>query len=970
MRKFNNFITKEIRTVKEANSECYYLEHAKTGAEIIYMKNDESNKVFSITFRTPPGDNTGIAHIMEHSVLCGSKRFPVKELFMDMAKSSLNTFLNAMTFPDKTMYPFASKNDSDFRNLLEVYLDSVFFPNIHIDPLILKQEGWRHSINPETGELLYNGVVYNEMKGAFSSPERVISSLSKRALYPDTPYGYESGGDPDFIPDLTEEQFTEFHKKYYHPSNSRIFLFGNLNIEETLKFIDEEFLSKFDKINPDSAIPLQPEFDEPKYLKDYFSVSSEDSEENKTYITRRYMISKASNTEDYHALSVLNDILIGTSASPLKKALLEAKIAQSVSGELNTSLQQMSISFNAKETNPECKEKFNEIIDNCLKDLVKNGIDKKIIEASVNSTEFQLREADFHSYPKGLIYNIGMMDSWIYDADPFMHLEFEETFKKIRTSLETDYFEKLIEKYLLNNKHQLTFSLLPKKGLALEKEAQEKEKLAKFKDEMTPEELAAIEKLNEDLRIKQSAPDKPEDIAKLPRISGEEISPKAEIIDYNVKEKDGVTYLASEAFTNKIDYIDFIFDTRSVAKEDLPYIKLVANILGSIGTENYDYSDLSNEINIHTGGIYHNTETYSKWGSNDEYCPKLKAKSKVMHANLDKLLHFIEETCLRTVYDDEVRLLELLKQAKTVFQRNFIMNGHAAAISRANSYHSQYSAYNEKINNVDYFIFLKDIEENFNETKNEVMKKLKEVSELIFNRNNLVIAVTAEKDLMPEIEEKLQKFVNVFPNDKHEKINYEFKLENKKEGFVTPGNVQYVASAYNFKKAGYDYDGGMKVLGNILGFDYLIQNIRVKGGAYGAMTSFYDNGDAFFASYRDPNLDRTLKVYEKAYEFIAELSLSSDMLFNYIVGAISSLDAPKTPAMYNGEIADRYFRGYKIEDIQTERDQLLNTTIEKIKSFSPVLKAVTDKDNICVVGTETKINENKELFNHIINLFA
>lgn len=966
---YHGFKLTEEKNIKEVNGIGRMFLHEKSGAKLYNIENEDDNKVFSISFRTPPEDSTGLPHILEHSVLCGSRKFPLKEPFVELAKGSLNTFLNAMTFPDKTMYPIASQNDKDFLNLMDVYLDAVFYPNIYENPNILRQEGWHYDIDDVNGDITYKGVVYNEMKGAFSSPESVLSRKMQEALYPDSPYGVESGGDPEYIPDLTQEQFLEFHKKYYHPSNSYSYIYGNGNILEYLKFIDEEYLSNFDGITVDSEILLQKSFETPKELTFDYPISKGEKEEDKTFLALSYAVGKSTDAETYLAFDILTYLLLQTSSAPLKRALVDAGLGKDVTGSFESSILQPTFSIVVKNSNPDKKEKFQQVVFDTLEKLVKEGIDKKLVEAAINRYEFSLREADFGSSPKGLIYGIQIMDSWLYDEDPAMHLEYEKTLEKVKSALNTNYFEKMIEKYLLNNSHRALMVVKPKRGLAEEKEKATCEKLRKFKASLSKEEIGKLVQETMELRKRQTTPDSLEDLNSIPLLNIEDIDPKVEDLPLIEKQEQGVKVLHHPLFTNHIVYLNMYFDTDVVPQELLPYISLLSKLLGKLSTEKYSYEDLGNEINVNTGGIGYKAEAFGEHGSDKEYYPKFVVQSKALVDKLPQLHSLIKEIILHTKFSEEKRLKEIVQETKSRLERNIQSAGHMVVAHRLYSYFSPIGHYLEALNGIEYYKFLVDLDNNFDSKKSEIQENLLKVSQLIFNRNQLLLSVTTDEKDYDDFTKHLPTLLEDLQGHKNNPVKYEFDFGAKNEGLMTSSEVQYVGKGYNFKRLGYSYTGSLQVLKTILSYDHLWNHIRVQGGAYGAFFNAGRDGNMYFLSYRDPNLMETFRAYDATTEYLRNFDVDEREMRKYIIGTISRLDSPLTNADKGERATSRYIRHMKLEDIQKERTEVLATTKEDIQNTSKLIEDVLKQNYVCAMGNEDKITTHKDAFSNLINIF-
>lgn len=967
---YHGFKLIEEKNIEELNSMTRLFEHEKSGARLMHLENDDDNKVFSIGFRTPPKNSNGLPHILEHSVLCGSRKFPTKEPFVELIKGSLNTFLNAMTFSDKTIYPLASKNEKDFLNLMDVYLDAVFYPNIYSQPEILMQEGWHYELENKEDKLTYKGVVYNEMKGAFSSPEGCLMRKIQESLFPDTSYGVESGGDPEFIPDLTQTEFIEFHKKYYHPSNSYIFLYGDGDIDKQLQFISEEYLNDFDKIVVESAIKLQQPFSSMKEVKIEYPISSDDDDKDKTFLSMNFVSGdNISHPELHLAFEILEYLLLESAAAPLKKALIEAELGKDVFGSFDNSILQPVFSIVVKNSNESEKERFKEVVFTTLKNLVKEGLDKKLIEACINITEFKLREADLGGFPKGLFYYITSMDSWLYDKDPTMHLQYENYLTKIKAALTTNYFEKLIEQYLINNTHSSMVILNGKKGLAEEKSRIVEEKLASHKKSLSESEIEEIIKGTKALKERQMTPDSKEVLETIPLLELSDIETTVEHLPLKEKDLEGVKVLSHNIFTNKIAYINILFDAKKVDMKLIPYVTLLSTILGRVSTEKTNYSDLSNEINIHTGGIHFTTEVYGDNQNFEKYSPKLVVKTKALVPKLPKLFDIMAEIISTTKFDEKKRLKELIQQLKSRQEMKIVDRGHIAAAGRLTSYFSQASAYLEKTTGISFYKFIDEIERDFDNKAEEIIQNLNTVSKLIFNKNNLMISVTGEEDIYNGFATELPKLINILGKDKLPDATYKFELNKNNEGLLTSSDVQYVAKGYNFIKQGYSYSGKMLVLKTIASLDYLWNRVRVQGGAYGGFANLARSGNIVFVSYRDPNLQETLTAYDGICDYIGSFEASEREMTKYIIGTISELDSPLTPSMKGERATSNYIRGISEEQRQKEREEVLSTKPEDIKSFKALLNDITKENCYCVLGNETKLKNNKDVFTNLVNVF-
>lgn len=966
----NTYETIEARQIKDLNSYGRILKHKKTGAKVVLLENDDENKVFYIGFRTPPTDSTGVAHILEHSVLCGSKSFPSKDPFVELAKGSLNTFLNAMTYPDKTVYPVASCNDKDFQNLMHVYLDAVFYPNIYSEPKIFMQEGWHYHLEEDTDSLKYNGVVYNEMKGAFSSPDDVLDREIFNSLFPDTAYGNESGGDPKHIPDLTYEQFLDFHRKYYHPSNSYIYLYGNMDMAEKLSWIDEHYLSHFDYLEIDSTIGTQEAFEKPMDFTEQYSVTENESLENATYLSYNTVVGTSLDRELYVAFPILDYALCSAPGAPVKQALIDKNIGQDVYSLFENGIYQPYFSIVAKNANEKDKAEFIKTIEEVLKEQVKNGIDKRALKAGLNYYEFKYKEADFGSYPKGLMYGLQALDSWLYDdRTPFYHIEANATFRTLKEKINTDYFEGLVEKYLLQNTHKVTITVVPVAGLTTEMDQVLQKKLDEYKNSLSGEQMEHLVSETKALISYQETESPEEDLKKIPLLKREDMKQEAEPFINQVEILEDTKVLSHDIFTNGVSYLRFVFDAKYVTNELLPYVGLLKNILGLMNTERYGYGELFNEVNIATGGIVPVVNTYVNSKNLEEFKLTFEIKAKTLYENTDKAYDLVEEILFTTKLSDEKRLLELIRELKAKMQAVMLSSGHSLASVRSMSYFSKTAAVSEQMNGIPFYRLLEVLDSDFEKEKEKLIANLEKVRRLLFRPENFMLDYTGTEEGLLEAKKYVAGFKNKLYKEEMEKTGFNLTPVKKNEGFKTSAGIQYVALAGSFLKKGLSYTGALKVLKVIMGYEYLWNNVRVKGGAYGCMSSFGKSGDCYFVSYRDPNLEKTLQTYKQAADFIRNFKGDERTVTKFIIGALSELDAPKTPAAKGSRSMAAYLCQVAFEEEQKERDELLAVDEQVIRSLYEYIEAFVDYDCICVVGNEEAINQNAELFMEVENLF-
>ena len=955
--------------VEDVQSDGFILKHKKSGARIAILSNNDDNKVFYIGFRTPPEDETGVPHIIEHTTLCGSKKFPVKDPFIELAKGSLNTFLNAMTYPDKTVYPVASCNDQDFKNLMDVYLDAVFNPNITKYEEIFKQEGWHYELIGKDDELKINGVVYNEMKGAYSSPDEVLSSQIYRSLFPDNTYSKDSGGNPEYIPKLTYEAYLDFYHKYYHPSNSYIYLYGDMDVVERLEWLDKEYLSLYDYKKVNSEINKQPAFDEIKNVEAQYSITMDDSQENKTYLSYNRVVGDTLDEMLYQAFDVLDYALVSSPGAPVKQALIDAGIGDDVYGSYDAGILQPVFSFVAKNANASQADEFESIIENTLKEVVKTGINKEALLAGINSSEFKFREADFGQFPKGLLFGLNCLDSWLFDdMKPFIHLECLGTFAKLRKAVDTDYFEKLIQEYLLDNTHGSSVTVKPKRGLGNEREEALAKELSNYKASLSDEEIKKLIEDTEHLKKYQEEPSSDEDLRKLPMLTRADMKKNAMPFSNIEDELSDVKVVRHDIESNGIDYISFLFDAGDFAQSELGYLGFFTNALGLVSTEKYSYTDLANATNIYTGGISTGTASHPDIKDRNNFVFKFEVKLKVLEKNLDKALELMEQMLLTSDFTDTKRLGELVAQIKARLQANLSSSGHLVAAMRSMSSFSRYALYQDELKGVAFYRSICCIEKELSESPKSVSDKLAAIAKKLFARNRMLISFTGNNEAYGNAKPSLEKVIAGF--DKMSAIGNqaEVHFNTAKEAFIDASQIQYVAKTGDFICEGYEYTGALRLLRIILSYDYLWINVRVKGGAYGCMNTFLRSGESYFVSYRDPNLSDTLDVYDRIPEYIKSFSPDERDMTKYIIGTFSALDTPMNPEAKGSRSLSAYLEGITYEQIQKERNEILNAQPEDIRRLADLVEAVLKKDSICVIGNENMIKESAGLFENVEKL--
>ncbi|EDS77024.1 Zn-dependent peptidase, insulinase family [Clostridium botulinum C str. Eklund] len=954
--------------IKDLNCNSYEYKHVKSGAHLIFLDNKNEDKMICVNFRTPTKDSTGVNHIIEHSVLQGSKNYPVKDPFIQMSKQSLNTFLNAMTAADMTMYPVSSKNDKDFNNLMSVYLDAVFYPNMIKDERIFKEEGWRYELDSKEGELKYNGIVYNEMKGVYSDPSRVLVNAISKSLFPDTIYKNESGGNPDNIPDLSYKEFVDTYKKYYTPSNSYFYLSGNLNIKDTLKFIGEKYLNNFDNVEVDSSIPLQKPFEKRVESVAEYSLPKGTDTKNKAYLSENYVIDKSPNKDIMLKFSLLNMLLTGTPASPLSKAMKENGLGENIRSEFNPNYAQSTFSIIASNVNEDQKEKFNQVIDKTFRDIVKNGFDKDLVQSLSNQFNIVSRMGNGNN---PLMYNMLIMTSWLYGGDPTLYLNMD--IGNITKIIKGGELEKTIEKYLLDNKHSSLVVLKPSPGLQEKKEGELKEKLASIKKSLSKEKVDKLIKDTKELKQWQGTPNTKEELDKLPTLTRSDIDKKIRKHNTIEESEDGIKILKHPIFTNGLNYVSLYFDTSKVPQDKLGYINLLELIFAKVDTKNYTKDQLLNDIMANSGGIRINNNAFQDSKDNNKYYPKTNVTIISLNDKLDKNFNILNEIIFNSKLNDKKRLKEIIYSAKINLENQFMTNGFQLANEKILSYISESGKYNN-YQNEGFYKFLCDLDKNFDGKSDEIIKNLETVRDIIFNKQDMIASYTGEEKDYKNFISNFKSFSKKLKNEKLKTEKYKFDDSNVNEGIIAPSKVQYVLKGGNIKDAGYENTGKLEVLANVLGSGYLWNGIRIKGGAYGANVSV-NSGNLLFSSYRDPNLKETIDIFDKVPDYLSNFNADEKEMTNYIIGTIGKQDSAINQLSSNlgpiseGVIGDNmYITGITTADIQKQREEILSTTSEDIRNFAKLVDAVLKQDYLCVVGGDAKIKENEKEFVSIKNV--
>ncbi|MGL4363465.1 MAG: insulinase family protein [Cellulosilyticaceae bacterium] len=958
------YTLKEVVYIKEIDCNVHQYEHNKTKANIIYFEADDVHKTFGVTFRTPQSDSTGVPHIIEHSVLCGSKKYPLKDPFIELSKGSLNTYLNAMTYADKTMYPISSQNDADFRNLMNVYLDAVFFPNIYENPMTLMQEGWRYHIENEDQPLEYKGVVYNEMKGAFSSAEEIAFRKIKEELFPDTTYAHESGGAPENIPELTEEEFLAYHKRYYHPSNAYIGLYGAVNIEETLTFIDEMYLQHFEYEDVDSTVKEQKAFEEVKMVKIPYSVADEE-EMMQHYVSYNCVVGETVNRKLMIEMAILEYILLETPAAPLKKALIKEGVGEDVFGAFQTHMKQPIFTIMAKNVKKDKIPLFYEIVEKELNRLVKEGIPQTLLNGAVQVKEFELRESDYKGYSKGLFYYINSMKSWMYDESPLIYLQYEDILKELHKEKTEGYFETLIEKYLLQNKHALKLELYPEIELNTKLEILEREKLAKIKESWDKETLQKHIDKTRQFEEYQNEEEEEETKYCIPILTKDELKREVTFPKYEIKKRDNREYIVTPTFTNRIVYMTWYIDLDGIDNKYMPYLGMLVGLFGKLNTTNYTYEDLSIAIDQHLGSIDYYIDMLYNFEDATKSKPVFVLKSKALQSEIDNQIKIMKEMITQTQFIDKQRIYEIIKEMKAIMEMTVSSEGHKIAYNRLLSNFSKIEAFEEETKGLTFYHMVCDFVKNWETMQDGIIENLNKAYSYCANHTRYTVGLTVDEKDVESCIDKIETCLSTLKDEKFETVQNEWKPSKCQEALVFPGNVNYVAMGYNFKEDGYSYHGGLLVLKSILANDYLWNEVRVKNGAYGCFADFRKSGNVMFVSYRDPNIAETIDIYRNIPEFVKTLNLDDREILQYLIGTISNMDFPYTPSTEGNAAQSYYLTHTTKEDLQQIRDEIFETNNDKLRSFADMIQSVLTKNQYCVFGNMTSITENESLFTDI-----
>ncbi|MEE4176306.1 MAG: insulinase family protein [Bacteroides sp.] len=962
---YHGFSLKEKRFVPEVNAECLFFIHEQSGAQLIKIAADDPNKLFNIAFNTLPENSTGVAHIMEHSVLNGSQSFPVKSPFNVLRRGSLNTFLNAMTGSDFTTYPVASMNEKDYFNLMHVYLDATLLPRIYDDPRIFLQEGWHYEIEEPEAEIVYKGVVFNEMKGAYSSPNRELYYQSWKVLFPDNTYGNCSGGYPSEIPRLTYEEFLNFHRTFYHPSNSYITLYGNADLDKELAFINENYLSRFTRSDAVIELPMQKPFDRMKELETPYAVAEGNNIQDNTYLLMNFVAGQGINQEFNMAMEVIADALVNHESAPLRIALQEAGLGKNVSAGLKKGKQNQFLIL-LQNANREDRDRFREIVFQTMKEVADKGFDKEMLEGIINRKEFQLREGNTSA--KGMMYMMASYINWMFDGDPFAGLEFEKPLAYVKQSLEQPILENLMEEYLIQNPHAVLVAMYPQPGLEQIHVERERQELAEYKASLSKEEIDALVQQTKELKQYQLSEDSPEALASVPMLSLEDISPEVNWYPLQEKKFRNAPVFHYEDFTNDIIYIYLYFDMRTLPQKLIPYASLLSALIREMGTETKSVGELDNALNIHTGSFWTTLDSYLQNQSDEQLLPFFLAGGKAMSDKTGTFFELAAEIINTFNLEDRERLKTILTRHQAVVERRITNDGLNFANLRLLANFNKQGIFNEMTRGISYYRFVTELNNEFDTRSDEMIARLRETASLLFNQNNISVQVTCAENNYGAFEDGFKSFLASLPNEKPVMQTWSLEYLPANEGLLSASKVQYVTQGYDFKKLGYSINGHFYVLNQILSTDYLQNKIRVMGGAYGGFSTLNPTGPLFFSSYRDPNLKETLDNFEGLPQYLENFEADDMEMTRYIIGTIAKHDQPRTPSVSGQFALWRHYENVSHEDLLKERQEILNTSAGDIRSFSTMIREILDRDVYTVYGNEEKIRENEDLFRTLVKI--
>ncbi len=946
----------------DISSWAHVYKHLQSGATLIWLENSDPFKVFAASFKTKPQNNSGAPHIVEHALLGGSRKYKSNDIFTDLDSRSTNAFMNAMTYPDKTIFPIASRDPQDFYNLTDVYLDSIFFPMILENRQFFDREGWRYELFTPDSDLVYNGVVYNEMLGAMSDPLRKLLYANLASIFPDTFYVYNSGGEPSAIPQLSYEEFLDFYHTYYTPSNSLLYFYGDLDIKEYLAHLDQEYLSKFSRLEAEVVYEKQQAFTERREFLSYYNLEDGASGENQAYLVLNYLTGDGGLPEEAYMNMVLSQVLFDSSTAPVKQALLAAGIGVE-SGSLSMNYRQNTLGVAVLNANASQKADFVRIVENTLRQVVADGLDREHVLATINLLDLQCRKADGISGLKGLDYLTLILESYNYGGDPFAYLYFSDIFHKLRGNIDTGAYEKYIQERILDNPSSSLCLLLPQNGLSKELEGKIRRELASYKSGLSPTEISDL--IDRSLKVRDEPIFSAEEYH-LPSLHLAEIDPKVNEIPYQVEEDELFTLVSTAQVTGGINYVSIQFDLSVLEPQDLPYASLLAKLLGSLDTDNYDKGQLEKAAFMYTGGIGFSVANAQNRVTG-KYDARFEVYASALRENVPQMLDLIREICLNTIFKDSKWIGDQIKALRKATELDASANAASLGIQRARAYYDPLFAYREKLSGLDFIRFLQDLDNKFSSNPEPYLAKLHSISKQLFNRDQLVIGLAAAEEDLPPMQEQLAVFVGQLPTQTQKRNKFQVIPQHLNEGIAVNTDANYVIKAASLKDHLAEINGSRNVLSLVLDNLYLYPEVRAKGGAYGAY-SLIDNYNNFVAySYSDPNMTETIKIFDQMGEFLAQLELNDEDLEQILIGYFKAYPVPGREAA--SSVVYRWLNGFSNEFFAQEAQDVLQTKLEDLKAYAEVLtKAMQQDNNLIVLGNAEQIKEHAKLFQTLTSI--
>ena len=958
--KIHGFTVTRLRDIEEFEGRLVEMEHDRTGAGLIWAESSEENKLFSVGFRTLPEDNTGVFHILEHSVLCGSENYPVKEPFVELLKTSMNTFLNAMTYSDKTLYPVSSRMEQDYLNLTRVYLDAVFRPNILSQPNIFYQEGWHIEYGNDGEAPSYKGVVFNEMKGAMSDVDQIAERELMKLLFPDTCYGFNSGGDPESIPDLTYDDFIARYKKYYHPSNSYFYLDGDIPLEKTLSLIDS-YISGYDRLEDVPEIGLQTPCVSNKELR--YEVGNEGG---KPMIVYGRIAGTWEERDKLLALNVLIEQLADSNESPLKRAVLSTGLAEDMEIYISDCVEQLYLVLLFRGITPEscgddteesirrAGDKLLETVREVAEKMIAEGIPERDLEASLNQLDFRSRQ---NPEPQGLYRANAVLNSWLYGGDPALFLKTNEAISNLRAMISDDIITDLLKEYMLDTDSLSRLILLPSDTLGNEKAAAEAKRVSDIVNAMDESELTGLRKLNEDLFRWQETPDSEEALQTIPKLDLKDIKREPELIGTHVTEKDGVTILYHPVTTNGIIYINAFFPITDLSLEQLPAAALLTEFYKDLPTENYSVTELQTELRMYVGSMSFGIDINSRDSDNSCCTPCLRGRVSVLRENLSHAEDLLIEIMTRTQFSDRSLMKELITQIDEEGRRYAVSSGHRLAIYAARSHYSARDAAAEAVNGCTFLQYMHEMNAEFETRIDDFVSFAEDLISRSVIKAGSYLSVTASE------EADMDRFISMLPDGtaRPDSASYTSCLPVRL-GIRVPASVSHSVAAYDLRQIGTRAAGSMSVAANMLSLSYLWNEVRVKGGAYGASVNANRTGSYFCYSYRDPSPARTLSIYAGAPDYLDAVASAGDMdLSGLIISAIALTEPLISPASKGRAADDFWFSGFTDEDRIRVRREILDTTPADLLGWKEAFRALAEDGSVCVIGPESALEACEDL---------